>query len=80
MFLRDLLRDEAENGRIDVEKIEIYGRYTVLPGKNGSDHVVAYETEFDEIEAQPATMFALVVEGLSQVLRANKIFAYQYFA
>jgi len=25
-------------------------------------------------------VFALVVEGLSQVLRANKIFAYQDFA
>jgi hypothetical protein len=80
MFLRDLLRDETKDGRVDVEKVEIDGRYTVLPRENGSDHVVAYKPEFDEIEAQPATMFPLVVEGLSQVLRANKIFAYQYFA
>jgi hypothetical protein len=80
MFLRDLLRDQAEDGRIDVEEIEIDGRYAVLPRQNGSDHVVAYQSEFDEIKSQSATVFALVVEGLSQVLRANKIFAYQDFA
>ena len=70
MFLRDFLRDEADDGRIDIEEIEIDGRNAVLPRKNGSDHVVAYKTEFHQIKAEPATIFALVVEGLSQVLRA----------
>ncbi len=36
--------------------------------------------ELDEVETQPTTMFALIVESLSQVLWANKIFAYENFA
>jgi hypothetical protein len=78
--LRDLLRDETEDSGVDIEELEINGGNAIVPGKDGSDHVVADETQFDEIEAEPATVFALVVECLSQVLRANKIFAYENFA
>jgi hypothetical protein len=74
------LRDEAEDRRIDIEEIQIDGRDAVLSREYGRDHVVAYKTEFHQIEAEPATMLALVVEGLSQVLRANQIFTYQKFA
>ena len=80
MFLCDFLRDEADDGGLDVEEVQIDGRNAVLPGQHGSDHVIANEAEFDEVEAQSTTMFALVVECLSQVLRANKIFADQNFA
>jgi hypothetical protein len=80
VLLRNLLRNEAEYGGIDIEKIEIDGRNTVMPGEHGRDHVVADESELDEVEAEAATVFALVVECLSQVLRANKIFAYENFA
>ena len=76
MFLRDLLRDETDDGGIDFEEIEIDGRNAVLSRQHGGDHVVTDEPELHEIEAEPTTMFALVVECLSQVLRANKIFAY----
>jgi hypothetical protein len=69
--LCNFLRDEADDGRIDIEEIEIDGRNAILPRQDGSDHVVAYKAEFHQIEAKAATMFALVVEGLSQVLRAN---------
>jgi hypothetical protein len=79
MLLGDFLRDETENCGVDVEEIQIDGRNAVLPGEDGSDHVVTDEAQLDQIEAQPATMFALVVECLSQVLRANQIFAYENF-
>jgi hypothetical protein len=45
-----------------------------LSGKYSRDHVVAYQAQLYEIEAQPTAMLALVVEGLSEVLRADKIF------
>jgi hypothetical protein len=80
MLLRDFLRDEAEYSGVDIEEIEIDGGNTVLSGEHGSDHVVANEAQFDQIEGEAATMFALVVESLSQILRANKIFAYENFA
>jgi hypothetical protein len=80
MFLRNLLRNETQDGGIDTEEIEIYGGDAVLSRQYSSDHVVAYETELDQIEAEPTAVLALVVECLSQVLRANKIFAYQNFA
>jgi hypothetical protein len=80
VLLRNVLRDEAEYAGIDAEELEVNGRDTVLPGEDGSNHVVAYETQFDQIKSEPATMFALVVECLSKILRANKIFAYQNFA
>ena len=80
MFLRDLLRDETEDVGIDFEKIEIDGRNAVLTRQDGGDHIVADKTELDEIEAESTTVFTLVVECLSQVLRADKIFTNQYFA
>jgi hypothetical protein len=49
----------------------IDGRNAVLPRQDGSDHVVAYKAELHQIEAESTTVFALVIEGLSQVLRAN---------
>lgn len=51
-----------------------------MPGKDSGDHVIADEAELDEIEAETATVLALVIEGLSQALGANKIFAYENFA
>jgi hypothetical protein len=80
MFLGDLLRDETYHCGIDIEEFEINGWYAVLPGQYGGDHVVTNEPELDEIEAESTTMLALVVECLSQVLRANKILANEYFA
>ena len=80
MFLRDLLRDETENSGIDFEEIEIDGRNAVLSRQHGGDHVVTNEAELHQIKAESTTMFALVVECLSQVLRANKIFTNQNFA
>ena len=80
MFLRDLLRDETENCGIDFEEIQIDGRNAVLSRQHGSDHVVTNKAELHEVKAESTTMFALVVECLSQVLRANKIFTNQYFA
>ena len=80
MFLSDFLGDETDDTGVDVEEFEIDGRNAVLTGQDGGDHIVTDEPELHEIEAEPATMLALVVEGLSQVLRANKIFANEYFA
>jgi hypothetical protein len=80
VFLGHFLGDETEHGGIDIEELEIDGGNAVVPGEDGSDHVVADETEFDEIEAEAATVFALVVESLSEALRTNKIFAYENFA
>ena len=51
-----------------------------MPREHGSDHVVANEAELDQVEAEAAAMFALIVESLSQALRANKILAYENFA
>ena len=67
MFLRDLLRDEAKDGLVDIEEVEINGGNAVLSGQHGGDHVVTDEPEFDEIEAETTTMFALVIECLSSV-------------
>ena len=80
VLLHHLLGNEAQHRRIDIEQIEIDRRDAVVSGKDGSNHVVADETELDEIETEAATVLALVVESLSQALRANKIFAYENFA
>jgi hypothetical protein len=80
MFLRDLLRDETDDCGIDIEEFEINRRNAVLPGQHGGDHIVRNEPKLHEIEAESTTVFTLVVECLSQVLRANKIFANEYFA
>jgi hypothetical protein len=80
MFLRDFLGDEAKHGGVDVEEVEVDGRDAVVTGEDGGDHVVADEAEFDECKAEAATMFALVVESLSEALGAKKIFAYENFA
>jgi hypothetical protein len=80
MLLCDFLRDETEHCGIDVEEIEIDGRNAVLPREHGSDHVVGDKTQFDKIGRETPTVFTLVVECHSQVLRANQIFAYENFA
>jgi hypothetical protein len=80
MFLCDFLRDEAKYRGFDTEEFEVNGRNAVMPGEDGGNHVIADETEFDEIKAQAATVFALVVESLAEALGANKIFAYENFA
>jgi hypothetical protein len=80
MLLCDFLWDEAEHCGIDVEEFEIDGRNAVLPREHGSDHIVGDETQFDEIGGETPPVFTLVVECLSQVLRANQIFAYKNFA
>jgi hypothetical protein len=68
--LCDLLRDKAQDGWVDAEEVQVDGRNAVLSGQHGGDHLVTYEPKFDEIEAETTTVLSLVVEGLSQVLRA----------
>ena len=67
MFLRDLLRMRLRTDWSNIEEIEIDGGNAVLSGQHGGDHVVTDEPEFDEIEAETTTMFALVIECLSSV-------------
>ncbi len=63
-----------------MKEVEVYRRDAVLSGKYGRDHIVAYQAQLYEIKAQPTAMLALIVEGLSQILRADKIFTDQEFA
>jgi len=69
--LGNFLRNQADDRIVDVKELEVYGRNSILAGKDCGDSVVGQEAELHEIVAQAAAVLALVVERLPEMLRAN---------
>ena len=46
----------------------------------GSNRVIGDQPEFDEVVAKSTAMLALIIQRLTQVLRANKVLADENFA
>jgi len=53
-----------------LEKLEVYGGNAVLSGQHGGDHIVRNKAQLHEVKAEPTSMFTLILERLTQVLRA----------
>lgn len=51
-----------------------------MAGKDCGDRVVRNQAELDEVVAQPPAMLALIVESLTEMLRADQILADENFA
>ena len=63
-----------------LKEVKVNGGNTVLPREHGRNHVVGNQSEFDQIVAKPATVFALIVQSFTQVLSTDEVLADENFA
>ena len=51
-----------------------------MAGKDRGDGVIRNQAKFDEVVPKPPAMLSLIVEGLTEMLRADQILADENFA
>ena len=71
VLLRYFLRNQSEDRVVNLEEVEIDRGNAVLPREDSRNHVVGDQTQLDQVEAEPAAVFTLIIERLAQVLRAD---------
>src|SRR5580700_5374148 len=75
-----VLRDQLDNGGVDLIILQIDGGNPVLAGKHTRYLVVADEAELHQARPQPGPAGFLVIQGLTELVGGDQVFLDQYFA
>ena len=70
---RDLLRDQLDHRRLDLELVEIDRGHAVLLGDEVGELVLVEEAELGDLRAEPSALRAGLLTRLAQLLRAEEI-------
>ena len=74
---RGLRGDDLDDGRVDLEVLEVDGRDTILAGQEAGDLLVPDVTQGDERLSELAPVHLLVGKGLLELLRGDHVLLQQ---
>ncbi len=75
-----LLRNQLDDGGVDLVELQVDGRDPVLTRKHRRDVVIAHQAQFYEAGTQAAAVLLLIVERLLQLIRGDQAVLNQDFA
>src|SRR5262249_53000160 len=80
VLLRGLRRDQLDDGRIDLELVEVDGGNAVLLAQQRRDFLVLGEPELDQNQAELAPVGLLIGQHFLELLRADALLFEKQFA